>query len=84
MGWNCSRMSMIRNCAQRCMDLLAESAKSAADKLKFFRLLLALRAALVPEVDPGEARAVIEPLVSSSGRTELQWSVPPMPCPSAL
>ena len=23
---------------QRCMDLLAESAKSAADKLKFFRL----------------------------------------------
>jgi histidine phosphotransferase ChpT len=50
---------------QRCMDLLAESAKSAADKLKFFS-----------EVDPAEARAVIEPLVTASGRTTLEWAVP--------
>ena len=66
---------------KRCMDLLAESAKSAADKLKFFRLAFGAAGGFGAEVDPGEARAVIEPLVSSSGRTELQWSVPPMHLP---
>jgi histidine phosphotransferase ChpT len=55
---------------QRCMDLLAESAKAAADKLKFFRL------AFGSEVDPKEARIVIEPLVTANGRTLLEWAVP--------
>lgn len=66
---------------KRCMDLLAESAKSAADKLKFFRLAFGAAGGFGSEVDPGEAKAVIEPLVCSSGRTELQWSVPPNPLP---
>lgn len=61
---------------QRCMDLLAESAKSAADKLKFFRLAFGAAGGFGNEVDPTEARAVIEPLVTSSGRTMLQWEVP--------
>lgn len=62
---------------QRCMDLLAESAKAAADKLKFFRLAFGAAGGFGSEVDPAEARAVIEPLVTSSGRTTLEWVVPP-------
>jgi histidine phosphotransferase ChpT len=61
---------------QRCMDLLAESAKAAADKLKFFRLAFGAAGGFGSEVDPTEAKAVIEPLVTASGRTTLEWAVP--------
>lgn len=61
---------------QRCMDLLAESAKAAADKLKFFRLAFGAAGGFGSEVAPKEARMVIEPLVTSSGRTVLDWAVP--------
>ncbi len=61
---------------QRCMDLLAESAKSAADKLKFFRLAFGAAGGFGSEVDPAEAKAVIEPLVTASGRTTLDWAMP--------
>ncbi len=61
---------------KRCMDLLAESAKAAADKLKFFRLAFGAAGGFGTEVDPKEARMVIEPLVTSSGRTVLEWAVP--------
>jgi histidine phosphotransferase ChpT len=61
---------------KRCMDLLAESAKAAADKLKFFRLAFGAAGGFGTEVDPKEARLVIEPLVTSSGRTVLEWAVP--------
>jgi histidine phosphotransferase ChpT len=61
---------------QRCMDLLAESAKSAADKLKFFRLAFGAAGGFGTQVDPAEARAVVEPLVTASKKTELIWSVP--------
>ncbi len=61
---------------KRCMDLLAESAKSAADKLKFFRLAFGAAGGFGIEVDPNEAKAVIEPLVTGDGRTRLLWAVP--------
>ena len=61
---------------QRCMDLLAESAKAAADKLKFFRLAFGAAGGFGDEVDPAEAKAVIEPLVTASGRTVLEWAIP--------
>ncbi|NJM49583.1 MAG: histidine phosphotransferase [Sphingomonadales bacterium] len=61
---------------KRCLQLLTDSAKSAADKLKFFRLAFGAAGGFGPAVDPAEARAVIEPLVTGSGRTELVWSVP--------
>jgi histidine phosphotransferase ChpT len=62
---------------KRCMDLLAESAKAAADKLKFFRLAFGAAGGFGEAVDPNEARAVIEPLVTASGRTAMEWAVPP-------
>lgn len=61
---------------KRCMDLLAESAKSAADKLKFFRLAFGAAGGFGQAVDPAEAHAVIQPLVTGSGRTALDWAVP--------
>ena len=61
---------------QRCMDLLAESAKAAADRLKFFRLAFGAAGGFGAEVDPNDARLVIEPMVTSSGRTVLDWAVP--------
>ncbi len=61
---------------QRCMDLLADSARSAADKLKFFRLAFGAAGGFGPAVDPAEAKAVIEPLVTGNGRTTLEWGVP--------
>ncbi len=62
---------------KRCMDLLTESARSAADKLKFFRLAFGAAGGFGSAVDPAEARAVIAPLVTGSGRTTMEWSVPP-------
>jgi len=61
---------------RRCMDLLAESAKAAADKLKFFRLAFGAAGGFGADVDPKEAKLVIEPMVTSSGRTLLDWAVP--------
>ena len=61
---------------RRCMDLLAESAKAAADRLKFFRLAFGTAGGFGAEVDPKEAKLVIEPMVTSSGRTVLEWAVP--------
>ena len=61
---------------QRCMDLLTESAKAAADKLKFFRLAFGAAGGFGSEVDPNDAKLVIEPMVTSSGRTVLDWAVP--------
>jgi histidine phosphotransferase ChpT len=61
---------------RRCMDLLAESAKSAADKLKFFRLAFGAAGGFGAEVDPNEAKLVIAPMVTASGRTVLEWVVP--------
>jgi len=61
---------------QRCMDLLAESAKAAADRLKFFRLAFGAAGGFGSEVDPNDAKLVIEPMVTSSGRTVLDWAVP--------
>jgi len=61
---------------KRCMDLLADSARSAANKLKFFRLAFGAAGGFGDEVDPEEARSVIEPLVLADGRTSLEWNLP--------
>ncbi len=61
---------------KRCMDLLSDSAKSAVDKLKFFRLAFGAAGGFGDMVDPAEAKAVVEPLVTGSGRTTLEWAVP--------
>ncbi|APG62787.1 histidine phosphotransferase [Sphingorhabdus lutea] len=60
---------------ERCMELLADSARSAATKLKFFRLAFGAAGGFGPKVDPKEAKAVLEELVGMSGKTQLIWEV---------
>lgn len=59
----------------RCLDLLAESARASANKLKFFRLAFGAAGGFADEVDSREARAAIEGLFGGDGRIQLGWMV---------
>jgi histidine phosphotransferase ChpT len=59
----------------RCLDLLGESARASANKLKFFRLAFGAAGGFADNVDTREARAAIEGLFSGEGRIELGWMV---------
>ncbi len=67
---------------ERCVELLNESAKAAADKLKFFRLAFGAAGGFGPTVDPTDARAVAAAVVEDA-RTKLAWEVPEGPLPKA-
>ncbi|KQU62626.1 histidine phosphotransferase [Sphingomonas sp. Leaf339] len=60
---------------QRCMELLADSARTSANKLKFFRLAFGAGGSFGEMVDPREAKAAIEGLLSDAKRTTLGWYV---------
>ncbi|MBB4084802.1 histidine phosphotransferase family protein [Sphingomonas carotinifaciens] len=68
----------------RCMDLLAESARASANKLKFFRLAFGAAGGFGDMVDMREARAAIEGLLADNRRTTLGWVVeePQLPKPA--
>ena len=59
----------------RCLDLLGESARASANKLKFFRLAFGAAGGFADEVDAREARAAIEGLFGGDGRIQLGWMV---------
>lgn len=59
----------------RCMDLLADSARVSADKLKYFRLAFGAAGGFGEEVDPAEAKQLIEALIGDSGKITLGWAV---------
>ena len=59
----------------RCLELLADSARTTANKLKFFRLAFGAAGGFGEEVDTSEARAALEGLFSSEGKIELGWMV---------
>lgn len=59
----------------RCLDLLGESAKASANKLKFFRLAFGAAGGFADEVDTREARVAIEGLFGGDGRIQLGWMV---------
>lgn len=59
----------------RCLDLLAESARASANKLKFFRLAFGAAGGFADVVDTREARAAIEGLFGTDGRIQLGWMV---------
>ena len=60
---------------ERCMDLLAESARSSANKLKFFRLAFGAAGGFGEAIDTNEARTALTGLFGSGGRTEVGWMV---------
>ena len=59
----------------RCLDLLAESARASANKLKFFRLAFGAAGGFADVVDTREAKAAIEGLFGGDGRIKLGWMV---------
>lgn len=59
----------------RCLDLLGESARASANKLKFFRLAFGAAGGFGDEVDTREAKAAIEGLFGADGRIDLGWMV---------
>lgn len=59
----------------RCLDLLNESARASANKLKFFRLAFGAAGGFGETVDAREAKLAIEGLFGPDGRVELGWMV---------
>ena len=68
---------------KRCMELLEQSAKASADKLKFFRLAFGAAGGFGQMVPVREARELIEALIGDSGRITLDWKVPSEELPKA-
>ena len=60
---------------KRCFELLEQSAKASADKLKFFRLAFGAAGGFGEMVAVAEARELITALIGDSGRIELTWAV---------
>ncbi len=59
----------------RCMDLLAESARTSASKLKFFRLAFGAAGGFGDAVDVHEPRQAIEALLAEAKGKSLTWLV---------
>lgn len=60
---------------ERCLELLAESARASANKLKFFRLAFGAGGGFGDAIDTGEARAAVEGLFGVERRIALNWLV---------
>ena len=60
---------------QRCLDLLDQSARTSADKLKFFRLAFGAGGDLGDLVPVEEARGLVERLAGAGGRIAVSWAL---------
>lgn len=60
---------------ERCMELLAESARTSANKLKFFRLAFGAAGGFGEQVDSREALTALEGLHGPGGKVKLGWMV---------
>ncbi len=58
---------------QRCFELLEQSAKASADKLKFFRLAFGAAGGFGEQIPVNEARVLIDALAGSNGRVSVNW-----------
>jgi len=67
----------------RCMELLADSARASASKLKFFRLAFGAAGGFGEEVATREAKSAIEGLIAENKRIELAWLVDEETMPKA-
>ena len=58
---------------ERCLELLSESARTSANKLKFFRLAFGSAGGFGDAVPPHEARVAIEGMFATAGRVKIGW-----------
>ena len=68
---------------QRCFELLEQSARTSAAKLKFFRLAYGAGGGFGEKVSIDEPRAVIETLAADAKRIELGWQIETPTVPKA-
>jgi histidine phosphotransferase ChpT len=60
---------------ERCLELLADSARASANKLKFFRLAFGAAGGFGEEIDTREAEVALQGLFGPERRIELGWAV---------
>lgn len=60
---------------ERCMDLLGQSARVSANKLKFYRLAFGAGGGFGDKVDARDVEAAVRGLVADNKRVELGWYV---------
>jgi histidine phosphotransferase ChpT len=60
---------------EKCLELLADSARASANKLKFFRLAFGAAGGFGEAVDTHEAQAALEGVFGPERRIELGWVV---------
>src|SRR6201988_2297991 len=60
---------------ERCLELLSESARASANKLKFFRLAVGAGGGFGEAGDTHEAEAALEGVFGAERRIELGWMV---------
>jgi histidine phosphotransferase ChpT len=60
---------------QRCFELLEQSARISADKLKFFRLAFGAAGGFGERVSVSEARVLVDSLVANNARIKLNWAL---------
>ena len=60
---------------EKCLELLADSARASANKLKFFRLAFGAAGGFGEDVDTHEAEIALEGLFGAERRIELGWAV---------
>lgn len=60
---------------EKCLELLADSARASANKLKFFRLAFGAAGGFGEEIDTHEAQIALDGLFGAERRIELGWVV---------
>ena len=60
---------------QRCFELLEQSARASADKLRFFRLAFGAASGFGESIPLDEPRAVIDALIGGNGRITANWAL---------
>jgi histidine phosphotransferase ChpT len=60
---------------EKCLELLADSARASANKLKFFRLAFGAAGGFGEDIDTGEAHAALAGVFGAERRIELGWMV---------
>lgn len=60
---------------QRCFELLEQSAKISADKLKFFRLAFGAAGGVGDHIPVSEARVLVDALLGNNGRISANWQL---------
>jgi histidine phosphotransferase ChpT len=60
---------------EKCLELLADSARASANKLKFFRIAFGAAGGFEEDIDTHEAEATLEGVFGAERRIELGWVV---------